>query len=146
MLKFLCSSPINDCSPSWPILQSASSVWMHIGKSWHKSLRKISPVEWKATIWPMSSTLLAPQENPKACSLPIKICCTPPLPVWCIMNLWRACSYFLHISLIAHHRISHFTWATFLYALLLEQATTEELRSLRVVTFGGEPCPSSLVE
>ena len=49
-------------------------------------------------------------------------------------------------ALIAQHRISHLTWATFLYTLLLEQVKTHDLTSLRSVTIGGEPCPRDLVE
>jgi amino acid adenylation domain-containing protein len=49
-------------------------------------------------------------------------------------------------ELIAHHRISHMTWATFLYRLLLEQAPTHDLTSLRTVSVGGEACPRDLVE
>jgi non-ribosomal peptide synthetase component F len=50
------------------------------------------------------------------------------------------------INLIAQHQVSHFVWAPVLYALLLENATAQQLSSLCAVTVGGESYTRTLVE
>ncbi|MBD2002942.1 MULTISPECIES: non-ribosomal peptide synthetase [Cyanophyceae] len=49
------------------------------------------------------------------------------------------------LGLISQHRISHFLSLPSLYALLLEQAQSEQLVSLRTVIVAGELCPKELV-
>lgn len=49
------------------------------------------------------------------------------------------------IELIAKNKISHTLSLPSLYALLLEEAQSEQLTSLRTVIVAGEPCPKTLV-
>jgi acyl carrier protein len=49
-------------------------------------------------------------------------------------------------NLIAEHQITHFVWATVLYAHFLASAAPHQLASLRGVTIGGDVCSKALVE
>ncbi|HAA31666.1 MAG TPA: non-ribosomal peptide synthetase, partial [Cyanobacteria bacterium UBA8553] len=50
------------------------------------------------------------------------------------------------LDLLAHHRISHLLSLPSLYALLLEQANSQQLVSLQTVIVAGESCTQELVE
>jgi surfactin family lipopeptide synthetase A len=49
-------------------------------------------------------------------------------------------------GLVERHQITHTLCVPSLYSLLLEQAKTSQIASLRVVMVAGEPCPPELVE
>lgn len=49
-------------------------------------------------------------------------------------------------QLVAEHRVSHLLCVPSLYTLLLDQAGTNQLDSLRVVMVAGESCPAELVD